>query len=230
MKEYPIKYMTNYTAVTVGFKAFADGFEPSDMVESDYTATGPIINIVDYHVLNIIADICVSHDYNIYIDDVYVATVAYTPGSIAQYELATYVDNTEMHKVHIISVGTGLLQNRSNDAYMYCPIYGVTGLTSVNTALQRTGDAINLTWAFDANGMLNSDFDDVFPWNEAVFETHDQYRQFIRLPDMYFTIETTSAGILSAVSVSKQPSSYDENTYFVKSFCVGRYEGEYNTF
>ena len=102
------------------------------------------------------------------------------------------------------------------------PIYGVSGLTDKSTALTRTDDAVGLSFEIDrSSGAINSDFNDVFPWNVASIVINGE-GQFVSFPEMYFRIGTNAAGVITDVAVSAQPSG-SGNWYRVAPFMYGCY-------
>ena len=103
-------------------------------------------------------------------------------------------------------------------------IYGVSGLYAASSALTRTDDAVGLSYLFDDNsGQMQSDFDLVFPWNEATaIEVGEN--KFLRLPDMWFRVGTDQNGNITDVAVSKKRGAVGD-WYKVDSFCYGCYEG-----
>ena len=107
------------------------------------------------------------------------------------------------------------------------PIYGVSGLTDKSTALTRTDDAVGLSFEIDrSSGAINSDYNDVFPWNVASIVINGE-GQFVSFPEMYFRIGTNAAGAITDVAVSAQPSG-SGNWYRVAPFMYGCYGASIN--
>lgn len=102
------------------------------------------------------------------------------------------------------------------------PIYGVSGLYNSSPALTRTDDAVGMDFAIDSSsGSIDSDFDSVFPWNEAEVVTLDAGK-FLRLPDMYFRVGVDSSNRITDIAVSKEAGSIGD-WYKVDSFDVACY-------
>lgn len=102
------------------------------------------------------------------------------------------------------------------------PIYGVSGLYDSSPSLTRTDDAVNMSFVIDsATGAVVSDFDSVFPWNEAEVVTLDAGK-FLRLPDMYFRVGVDSSSRITDIAVSKAPTD-EGDWYKVDSFDVACY-------
>lgn len=102
------------------------------------------------------------------------------------------------------------------------PIYGVSGLYNSSPALTRTDDAVGMDFLINSSsGAIDSDFDDVFPWNEAEIVTLDAGK-FLRLPKMYFRVGTDNSNRITDIAVSKAAGSTG-NWYEVESFDVACY-------
>ena len=102
------------------------------------------------------------------------------------------------------------------------PIYGVSGLTDSSPALTRTDDAVGMSYAIDSStGAIASDFNNVFPWNEAEVVT-DTAGKFLHMPDMYFRVGVNANSEITDIAVSKKPGSTG-NWYKVDSFYYACY-------
>lgn len=102
------------------------------------------------------------------------------------------------------------------------PIYGVSGLYDSTTALTRTDAAVGMTYSI-SSGEVSSDFDSVFPWDEATVETING-NKFLHLPDMWFRIGKDSSNRITDVAVSKEQGATG-NWYKVDSFYYACYGG-----
>ena len=102
------------------------------------------------------------------------------------------------------------------------PIYGVSGLCSDNVALTRTDDAVGMDYLINSStGAIDSDFDDVFPWNEAQV-VNDTAGKFLLMPDMYFRVGVNANNEITDIAVSKTQG--DSGTWYkVDSFYYGCY-------
>ena len=104
------------------------------------------------------------------------------------------------------------------------PIYGVSGLYQSNPLLTRTDDAVGMTELFNySTGEISSDFDSVFPWNEATVETVNG-NKFLHLPDMWFRVGKDSSNRVTDIAVSKTQGSTGD-WYKVDSFYYSCYGG-----
>jgi hypothetical protein len=103
------------------------------------------------------------------------------------------------------------------------PIYGVSGLYQRDPALTRTDDAVGMDFVINSSsGTVDSDFNDVFPWNETVIVTNEAGK-FLRFPRMYFRVGADSSYRLTDVAVSKAPRG-SGNWYEVAPFMYGCYK------
>lgn len=104
------------------------------------------------------------------------------------------------------------------------PVYGVTGLMNENPILSRTDDALGMSFVINSSsGSVSSDFDYVFPWNEAKVVTINN-NKFLRMPEMWFrvTMYNPSKPVYTAIAVSKKPNG-EGDWYKVDSFYYGCY-------
>ena len=91
-------------------------------------------------------------------------------------------------------------------------IYGVSGLYASAPELTRTDDSVGLGYTVNtATGSIDSDFNNVFPWNKTGLVTLSQGK-FLRFPEMFFRVGADSSGRLTDVAVSAQPHS--EGSWF----------------
>lgn len=103
-------------------------------------------------------------------------------------------------------------------------IYGVSGLAGSEPALTRTDDAVGMSFTIDsASGVVNSDFNNVFPWNEAEIVTNTEGK-FIKMPRMYFRVGADNTDKLTDIAVSKYPSG-GGSWYKVEPFMYACYGG-----
>ena len=103
------------------------------------------------------------------------------------------------------------------------PIYGVSGLANdASVTLTRTDDAVNMSYVINsATGAVTSDFDSVFPWNEAQV-VNDTAGKFLLMPDMYFRVGVNANNEITDIAVSKTQG--DSGTWYkVDSFYYGCY-------
>lgn len=104
------------------------------------------------------------------------------------------------------------------------PIYGVSGLYQSSPTLTRTDDAVNMSAVVNSStGLVSSDFDNAFPWNEATVETING-NKFLHMPDMWFRVGKDSSDRITDVAVSKAQGD-SGSWYKVDSFYYGCYGG-----
>lgn len=104
------------------------------------------------------------------------------------------------------------------------PIYGVSGLYQSNPALTRTDDAVEMSFAINSStGAISSDFNDVFPWNEATVEIIGG-NTFLHMPEMWFRVGWDSSLRITDIAVSKA-QGVTGNWYKVDSFYYSCYGG-----
>jgi hypothetical protein len=106
-------------------------------------------------------------------------------------------------------------------------IYGVSWTNDESTTMERTDDAVGLTYAINSSsGEIASDFNDVFPWNVASVETVDG-NKMKHMPGMWFRVDTDTDGDINAVAVSETAGSGDD-WYYVPEFYYGCYGASSN--
>lgn len=103
-------------------------------------------------------------------------------------------------------------------------IYGVSGLYQSSPALTRTDDSVGMSAVVNSStGVVSSDFDSAFPWNEATVETING-NKFLHMPDMWFRVGYDGENRITDIAVSKSQGS-NGNWYKVDSFYYGCYGG-----
>lgn len=108
------------------------------------------------------------------------------------------------------------------------PIYGVSWVNDTTTTMTRTDDSVGKTFAINSStGTIASDFNDVFPWNEASIVTDNYGNKFLHFPDMYFRVGKDANGDINSVAVSKTQGS-DGSWYLCSAFDYGLYGGSLN--
>lgn len=107
------------------------------------------------------------------------------------------------------------------------PIYGVKWVNNETTTMERTDDSARLSYTKNYNdGSILSDFNSVFPWNEAKKETLET-GEFLHMPDMYFRIGVDENGDINSVAVSNKSHEVGD-WYKVNSFYYGLYGASKN--
>ena len=216
---------SDYAIHEISVVSSAPGYDDSDAVTEMYYI-GATIAIAS-GVISIVDVIQGVTSFKLYVDGVLIDTVAYDYSSGWGIDMSDYESQLDdgKHEVRLAAVGTGIADNRSNAVYAYVgtlPIYGVSGLYNSNRALTRTDDAVGMDFVINSSsGAIDSDFDDVFPWNQAEVVDLDAGK-FLRLPDMFFRVGTDANGKITDIAVSGMPSG-SGNWYEVKGFDVACY-------
>lgn len=105
------------------------------------------------------------------------------------------------------------------------PIYGVSGLYQTDPALTRTDDAVGMDFVINSSsGTVDSDFDNVFPWNETSVVYDSSGNKFLIFPRMYFRVGADSSYRLTDIAVSRAPRATGD-WYEVPPFLYGCYGG-----
>ena len=219
---------SDYAIHNIEVVSSAPGYDDSDAVTETYYI-GATIAIASgiITVTDVIQGVTA---FKLYVDGVLLDTVSYDYSSGWNIDMSDYENQLDdgKHEVRLCAVGTGIADNRSNAVYAYIgtlPIYGVSGLYNSNRALTRTDDAVGMDFVINSSsGAIDSDFDDVFPWNQAEIVDLDAGK-FLRLPTMFFRVGTDANGRITDIAVSGMPSG-SGNWYEVEGFdvaCYGAY-------
>lgn len=222
--------LTNYGTYKIRAQSLADGYEDSDFAELTYSI-GPTIAIKS-GIISIVKVIEGITAFDVYVDGVKQGQAAYDYsedwGIAADDYLGAVADGK--HAITLCAVGDGISDNRSNAVTCFkgaAPVYGVRWVNDTTTTMERTDDAVGLSYAIQASdGSIASDFNDVFPWNETAVLTLEA-GDFLRMPEMYFRIETDDNGDINGVAVSKNPSG-DGDWFKVDPFYYGIYGASAN--
>ena len=223
-------HITNYGSYPLQIQSFADGYTDSD-ISSVNIECRPTISVSNGE-LSLSNTVDGVTDIELYIDDELTTSIPYVDGmtiDVEEYAKELSIDRHSTHDVSVSAVGEGVAPNKSNILKMYLgtePVYGVSGLYSSTVALTRLDDSVDMTYTVNSNGTVTSDFDNVFPWNEAKIVYDEYNNKFIQMPRMYFNV-TTSSSYVSTVKVSKHPHS-SGSWYKVDPFCYGCYGGYLN--
>lgn len=219
---FDLSALTAYGMYEVKVQSEASGYDNSDNVTMSYNIGATIkIQGNTLNILNVVSGIT---SYGIYVDGTLLDTVS-NSGSTIDLSAYTNVVQDGKHFVELNAIGTGIAANRSNPAAWFkgtAPIYGVSGLYNSAPALTRTDDAVDLDFVINTStGAVDSDFDNVFPWNEAEI-IDDAAGKFLKMPDMYFRVGVDSENRITDVAVSAMPSGSGD-WYEVPSFMYGCY-------
>ena len=221
---FDLSSITAYGMYEIKVQSEASGYDNSDNVTMSYNIGATIkIQGNTLNILNVISGIT---SYGIYVDGTLLDTVS-NSGSTIDLSSYTNVVQDGKHFVELNAIGTGIATNRSNPAAWFkgtAPIYGVSGLYSSTPALTRTDDAVDMDFVINSStGAVDSDFDNVFPWNEAEI-VDDAAGKFIKMPDMFFRVGVDNENRITDVAVSAMPSGSGD-WYEVPSFMYSCYLG-----
>ncbi len=123
-------------------------------------------------------------------------------------------------------------KNGLNKSEAYA-IYGVTNVGCRTSVLERTDDAVGLSYKSFASVVTQSDFDECYPWSEMKEVADNSGNIFIKIPKFYSRITKNNDGTYK-YQISR--SCYDGfSTLFVDGkgneieyVLVGKYEGSGN--
>lgn len=168
-------------------------------------------------------------DYDIYYSGAVVATT-----TNLYYDLSTLFTAEGSYQVSVVARATNYTTSDASNTVTYnigvvaSSIYGVSGMYDSTTTLTRTDDAVGMSAVVNSStGTVSSDFDSVFPWNEATVETING-NKFLKMPDMYFRIGKDANSRITDIAVSKTQGSTGD-WYKVDSFYYGCYGGSNNS-
>ena len=216
----------NYGRHLVQVKSSETGYEDSDYA-SLYYDVGATIAITGAGVITITDIISGITSFGVYVDDTLVDTVSYDNSASWSLDMTDYEDVIAdgKHIVSLNAIGIGVAANRSNPVVWFCgtaPIYGVSGLYASTPALTRTDDAEGLDFVITSStGAVDSDFNNVFPWNVAEV-IDDDAGKFLQMPDMYFRVGVDNNNRITDVAVSAMPGATGD-WYLCPSFAYGCY-------
>lgn len=132
--------------------------------------------------------------------------------------------NISLGNSEVSSISLGEIEVYSSGS----PIYGVSWTNDTTTTMTRTDDSVGKTFAINSStGAISSDFNSVFPWNEAEIITDTAGNKFLHFPDMYFRIGKDANGDINSVAVSKTQGR-NGNWYKCDAFDYGIYGGSVN--
>ena len=168
-------------------------------------------------------------DYDIYYEGAVVASTQNT-----SYDLSTLFTSEGSYKVSVVARATNYTDSDASNQVTYnvgivaSPIYGVSGMYDSATTLTRTDDAVGMSAVVNSStGTVSSDFDSVFPWNEATVETVGG-NKFLKMPEMWFRVGKDANNRITDIAVSKTEGTTG-NWYHVDSFYYGCYGGSNNS-
>ena len=218
--------------------------EPAEYIYNCYT--GEIV------ISNVTGDVCIqaysnpfpillppslSVDYNIVKWDEIENATSYKVYSYGEFlcetqdlkvDLKKYLQSGKSYEISVTAVGENFQESACSEGLIieienFAPVYGVSGLyDDTTTKLNRTYDAVSFNYYFNSSsGEIVSDFDNVFPYNEMdVVEKNGNI--MVKVPTMYFQIETNPNNILTSIAVSKEPRD-DGDWYKSQEFYIGAY-------
>lgn len=156
--------------------------------------------------------------------DTYVTLPSATP-AIPTNSFNLTIEGANAIEEHLYAV-IEILQQEKEDMIEPLPepayIYGVSNVYSQGAPLTRTDDAVGMSAVVNSStGAVSSDFDDVFPWNEATVETING-NKFLHMPEMWFRVGVDSSYRITDIAVSKEAHNTG-SWYKVDSFYYSCY-------
>jgi hypothetical protein len=163
-------------------------------------------------------------EVEIYIDDELSTTVPYSGSGDFSFDLSTLSGYTGHHRVkaRLMGDGTAVYTNETEGYITDNPVYGVSGLYQSASALTRTDDSIGMSYTKNSDGSIDSDFNSVFPWNQAELVEDENGNMFVQMPEMFFRVNADASHRLTDIAVSEMPGETG-TWYRVAPFCYGRY-------
>ena len=226
---YDLSSITTYGMYAIEVYSDATGYDDSRPATTSFNV-GATIQI-SQGIITIVDVISGVTGFRVYIDGTGKDIRNYDGSSGWSIDMSAYAQYTDdgKHTVELSAIGTGIADNRSNPVTWFCgiaPIYGVSGMYNSSPTLTRTDDAVGMGYVINSStGAVDSDFDDVFPWNEAEI-VQDAAGTFLKMPDMYFRVGVDNDGCITDIAVSSMPSGTGD-WYEVTSFMYGCYGAGY---
>ena len=219
---------------SIKVKAKASGYTDSEFSNSVTYHSAPVLSVDPEHdTVIVISNLrAAATGYEFYINGTLNTTLPYSgaDGGTMSVDLDNLSDVPQGSlTITVKGTGTGVESNTSNALSVYYgegggEIYGVSGLYQSSPTLTRTDDAVGMSAAVNTStGAVSSDFDSVFPWNEATVETVGG-NKFLKMPDMWFRIGKDASNRITDVAVSKAQGATGD-WYKVDSFYYGCYGG-----
>lgn len=166
--------------------------------------------------------------FEIYINNNLTATQSNTIYDLSYLSTGTYSINVKAYSSNYFDSDYSNTVSYEVIPVVESGIYGVSALYSSNTLLTRTDDAVGKSVTVNtSSGTVSSDFDSLFPWNEATVETING-NKFLHMPDMWFRVGKDSSNRITDIAVSKTQGS-SGNWYKVDSFYYGCYGASNNS-
>lgn len=218
--------LSAYGIYKIKVRAEAPDFDSSDEVSIDYVFGATIA--VSNGKLTITKCLDGISQFEIQIDGVAVGVVDYDYSADWSATLTDFQDDMEKHSIAVRAIGDGVSEdNLSNVVYAFInpatSIYGVSGMYSSTVALTRTDDAVGMSYTINSDGTINSDFDNVFPWNRTELVTDENGNEFVSFPTMYFRVGVDSSKRITDIAVSGVAHDDGNTWYEVAPFWYGRY-------
>ena len=167
----------------------------------------------------------------VYVDGECAGTIEYMHSDIFIADISCFGDNLTQHTVTVVPVGEKVSEcypkvyvDTVSGWLQEPPIYGVSGLYAASPTLERTDDAVGMSYTINSTGTITSDFNDAFPWNKAKLVKDNAGNEFVQMPAMYFRIGIDGQNRITDIAVSETEHP-NGNWYYVSPFCYGRYGG-----
>lgn len=213
-----------YGNKTIKINAAGRGFSNSPFRTVDYNSAPRVVpaigSISVYNLIDAVTSV------EVYVDGTLQLTQPRAAGATNPFIIdlsGLSIEEGTQHTLYVKALGEGVPTNQSTTVmYGATPIYGVRWVNDNSTEMERTDDAVGMSFAIQSStGAIASDFNSVFPWDEAR-NVQDGSNEMKSLPGMWFRVGTDDNGDINSVAVTKIPSG-DGNWYYVDPFLYGRY-------
>lgn len=215
------QYIETYGLHQIKVVAMGEGFRNSNEVLKTYT-NKPYIEYQDDGIL--VANVLLGvSSLDLYIDEVLEKTISHdetlTDDVLIDFTNTTVTADSTNHFKVVVHTGYGDFE--SNEI-ITSRVLGVSGMYDQAVELTRTDKAVGKTFNIDtATGIVTSDFDDEFPYNEMVEVTIDD-SVFISIPEMWWRIGTDENDNITDIAVARGKKGAG-NWYKSDAFLVGKY-------
>ncbi len=215
------QHIKTYGQHTIKVIATGEGFRNSEPVENTYNNL-PYIQYTDDGLLvsNVQPGVIA---FDLYVDNVLQKTVSHdvTLTDDVLIDLSdTSADPDDVNYFKVVAhTSYGDFDSNETKTTM---VFGVSGMYDESVELTRTDDAVNMTYSIDTTtGIVTSDFDNEFPYNEMTEVTIDD-NVFISIPEMWWRIGKDESGNITDIAVSKLRKG-SGSWYKSDAFLVGKY-------
>lgn len=219
------KYVKTYGKHQLKIIATGEGFRNSEPTITEFESRPYIEYSEDgIRITNIQKGVT---EIELYVDENLAKTVIHDPDDTDDVLVdftETIVDDIGIYHFYVI-VRTNYGDFISNTT-MSTKIFGVSGMYDSALALTRTDDSEGMSFAIDTTtGLVTSDFDDVFPYNE-IHEVEIDGNKFVSIPSMWWRIGKDEEDNLTDIAVARCKKGQGK-WFRSDAFLVGKYMSYY---